>query len=92
MMIDFKEETLKELNSSIELLRKYPSSRSDIFIAYQSIKSVYKYVTNHKVYEKEWIAFKEYVKKTDLIWKQEFNDYFTNYQFDKNTNRILRNV
>ena len=92
MMIDFKEETLKELNSSIELLSKYPSSRSDIFIAYQSIKSVYKYVTNHKVYEKEWIAFKEYVKKTDLIWKQEFNDYFTNYQFDKNTNRILRNV
>ena len=49
-------------------------------------------MTNHKVYEKEWIAFKEYVKKTDVIWKQEFNDYFTNYKFDKQDNRIYRNV
>jgi len=92
MMIDFKEETLKELNSSIELLMKYSRERSDIYMSYQSVKRIHQYVLNHKVYDKEWQSFKEYVKKTDMIWKQEFNDHFTNYKFDKENNRIYRNV
>ena len=92
MMLHFGEQTLKELNSAIGLLTTYSSKRSDIFIAYQGVKSIRKYVTKHKVYEKEWIAFKEYIKKTDLIWKQDFNNFFTNYYFDKLNNRILSNV
>ncbi len=92
MMLHFGEQTLKELNSAIGLLTTYSSKRSDIFIAYQGVKSIRKYITKHKVYEKEWIAFKEYIKKTDLIWKQDFNHFFTNYYFDKLNNRILSNV
>jgi hypothetical protein len=93
MMLHYKDETEKEINSAIAYLTQFTSKdRSDCFIAYQGIKNIWEYIHNHKVEEKHWTAFKEYIKKTDGIWKQEFNDYFTNYQFDKNTNRILRNV
>lgn len=93
MMLHFKDETKKELNETIAYLTKFTSKdRSDCFIAYQGIKNIWEYIHNHKVEEKHWTAFKEYIKKTDVIWKQEFNDHFTNYQFDKNTNRIYRNV
>lgn len=92
MMLDYRKFTIDQLNSSIALLTKYPRQRRDVYTAYGSIKDVYQYVTNHKVDPKDWIAFKEYIKKTDKIWKQEFNNYFTNFQFDKEKNRIYKNV
>ena len=40
------------------------------------------YVTNTKIKYKHFNRFLVYRKKSDEIWKQNFNDYFVNYQIE----------
>ena len=55
-------------------------SFSDIYTAYLALDNIKQYVLNHKTEEKEFEALEVYIRKTDVLWKQNFNDYFTNYK------------
>ena len=55
---------------------------TDIEGAYRALKNIKDYITNSKTESKDWEAFKAYIKKTDMIWKQNFNDHVTNYKFN----------
>jgi MoaA/NifB/PqqE/SkfB family radical SAM enzyme len=53
----------------------------DIRTALKALKNIEDYVTNTKVDYAEWEAFQVYIRKTDAIWKQNFNDHMKNYKF-----------
>jgi len=53
---------------------------TDITSALQGIEIVREYVMNHHAKPKHAEAFIKYVEKTDVLWKQNFNDYFNNYK------------
>ena len=53
----------------------------DIRTALESLDGVEKYIRNHKTEEKHWQAFFHYRRKIDVLWKQNFNDFFVKYKF-----------
>lgn len=52
----------------------------DIFTAHNALENIRQYVINHKTSKNEFDAFEVYIRKSDALWKQNFNDYFTNYK------------
>ena len=92
MMLHFEEETRQELDDTCKMLDAYSKHRVDVHMVRNAADKLRQYIKNHNPTEAHWVAFKEYVKKTDVIWKQDFNDYFTNYKLDKTQNRIHSNV
>jgi MoaA/NifB/PqqE/SkfB family radical SAM enzyme len=63
----------------------------DIESSLRSIDRIEQYVLSHKPKYKHWEAFLIYRKKTDVLWKQDFNSSINNYQIDEN-NQVYRNV
>jgi len=66
------------------------ASFSDIETALKGLDFLEHYVLNNNVSESEWEAFMVYIRKTDEIWKQNFNDHMVNYKFTGNN--IIRNL
>ena len=62
----------------------------DIVGALDSLEKIRKYVLNHQSKKTEWNSFMKYIEKTDILWKQNFNDYFENYKFLNN--EVVENV
>jgi hypothetical protein len=53
----------------------------DIKSAIRALKDIEDYIFNHIPKESEWDAFMIFIRKTDIIWKHNFNDYMKKYKF-----------
>jgi len=62
----------------------------DLNSAHYAIDKVKQYVLNHQAAEQHWKAFEVYVRKSDKIWKQDFNNYISTFKFVNN--KVLKNV
>ena len=80
----------KENSRRFKNLEKYKKLRSwkevdygftDITSAINGLNKIKNYVFNKSVKHSEWDAFMVYIKKTDKIWKQSFNEHMKNYKF-----------
>ena len=87
----------KEKEKRFEDLDQYTKLRSwskgkqqfiDIESAYVALDNIEKYVYNAKSSRASFNSFLVYVRKSDMIWKQNFNDHFKKYQFIDN--KIVR--
>jgi MoaA/NifB/PqqE/SkfB family radical SAM enzyme len=54
---------------------------SDIRTALKALKEIEHYVFNHDCKDSEWEAFLVYIRKSDAIWQQNFNDHMKKYKF-----------
>lgn len=63
---------------------------SDIESSKEAVDVIEKYVLNHKAQKTHWDAFMVYIKKTDAIWKQNFNDYMINFKYING--EVIQNV
>jgi MoaA/NifB/PqqE/SkfB family radical SAM enzyme len=93
MMLHFKEHTLKDIEETKEYIKNFDASQireSAYRSALQAVENIETYINNHKSEEKHWEAFKVYIRKSDSIWKQNFNDHIQNYKFING--EIVRNV
>lgn len=82
-MIDrINKERLANIDESKKLHSFNIGTWTDIEGAYRALKHIKDYITNNVTAPKDWAAFKVYVRKTDQLWKQNFNDHITNYKFD----------
>lgn len=93
MMLHFREQTLQDIAETKEYIKtlvapnlKNSTRRS----ALQSVENIEKYILNHCAEQKHWEAFKVYIRKSDSIWKQNFNDHIQNYKYIDG--EIIRNV
>lgn len=64
----------------------------DITSGLKCLSEIENYVLNNFIEPKYWEDFLVYVRKTDQIWKQDFNEYFPNYKFENNRIRRVDNV
>lgn len=78
-----KQERLDNFEESQKMRtwRKGKQIFQDIESAYRALKGIEDYVINHKPLYKHWEAFLVYVRKTDELWQQNFNDHYVNYKF-----------
>ena len=54
----------------------------DLFTAQQAIENIETYVNNcPTATPAQYEAFKVYIRKSDMLWKQNFNDYFVKYKY-----------
>jgi len=95
MMFDFENYVLKDFEAahkvinnnflqatSLNEIKKIQSAR-------EALKNIENYVINCNNLEyAEYEAFLVYIRKTDKIWKQNFNNHFKNYQYIDN--KIVR--
>lgn len=63
---------------------------SDIESAHTAIDVIEKYVLNNKAEPHHWDAFMVYIRKTDAIWNQNFNDHIQ--QFKYVDGEVVKNV
>lgn len=70
--------------------RESTGSFTDLSSALNSIKNIEDYVKNSQGSIEEYEALQVYIRKTDNIWKQNFNDHFKEYKFVNN--EIIRNT
>lgn len=54
---------------------------TDINTAYEAVDKIEKYVLNYKSKPEHWDALQVYIRKSDQIWKQNFNDHIENFKF-----------
>ena len=62
------------------------------FSAYQAVRNIEQYVFNRQAKQEEYESFLVYIRKTDSIWKHNFNDYMKNYKFENNQLMRVKNV
>jgi MoaA/NifB/PqqE/SkfB family radical SAM enzyme len=53
----------------------------DIKSAFRALKDIEDYIFNHIPKESEWDAFMIFIRKSDIIWKHDFNNYMKKYKF-----------
>lgn len=110
MMYKFKDEVLKDIDETFNLIDEIKEKRlndesaktlyshnefipgewSDIESAKDALNIIKKYILNNKFLPEHWESFLVYIRKTDNIWKQNFNDHIQNYKYIKGD--IVRNV
>lgn len=78
----------KHLRSWNPIFRKF----EDIESAYQAVRNIEQYVFNRQAKQEEYESFLVYIRKTDSIWKHNFNDYMKNYKFENNQLMRVKNV
>jgi len=61
---------------------------SDIYFAVKAIENIENYIANTKAERNLFESFLVYVRKTDNIWKHNFNNYFVKYKYIDN--KIIR--
>jgi len=55
---------------------------TDLRTALEGLNEVEHYVFNNHVSQAQWEAFMVYIRKTDKIWQQKFNEHMVNYKFN----------
>lgn len=64
----------------------------DLHRAMQALDDIENYIFKHTPKESEWDAFMVYIRKTDEIWKQNFNDHMVNYKYVNGQIERVKNV
>lgn len=110
MMFDFKEDVLKDIQATYQLIENIRQERlknfeisakmrtwrkgkqiwADVESAKSSLRNIETYILNHAPEYKHYESFLVYIRKTDGIWKQNFNEHFVKYKFIDN--KIVRNT
>ena len=82
-MIDrVNKERLANIEESKKLHSFNRGTWTDVEGAYRALRDIKAYIVNNETQPKDWEAFKAYIRKTDKVWNQNFNDHITNYKFD----------
>ena len=81
-----KEKVKRFSNLAEEIKRRAWSDQykifTDLYTAQKAIENIERYVThNNTATADEYEAMKIYIRKTDTIWKQNFNNHFVKYKF-----------
>ncbi len=93
MMLHYREQTLHDIEETRQYIINVDASnmrKGVIESALQALENIKTYIINHRAEEKHWEAFKVYIRKSDVIWKQNFNDHIQNYKIIDGD--IVRNV
>jgi hypothetical protein len=89
IMYDFYDETMEDIRKSyklIERMEKKAKSKMDLIKGNDARKwldYIVNYIKNTKISYNHFNRWLIYRKKSDIIWKQDFNQYFKNYQIIK---------
>ena len=75
IMLEFEKETLWDIERTRKLLDKYKNRNAPYWFNY-----IVKYIEGKEPNHRDYMRFLHYRKKSDMIWKQNFNDYFHHYQ------------
>lgn len=90
MLRHFEKETLNDFEETKKYILNCDVKRTKKISALEALDNIKKYITNHKTQQAHWDAFKVYIRKSDSIWKQDFNNHIQNYKFVNE--EIIRNV
>lgn len=94
LIMDEKKRRLDNFQESRKL-RTWDHKRgvfTDIESAFNAVKNIEHYVFNHQCKEEEYESLLVYIRKSDMIWKHNFNDYMKNYKFENNQIVRVKNV
>lgn len=94
LISDEKKRRFDNFNES-KKLRTWDNNRrifTDIESAFNAVKNIEHYVFNHQCKEEEYESLLIYIRKTDMIWKHNFNDYMKKYKFENNQIVRIKNV
>jgi len=89
IMYDFYDETMEDIRKTyklIERMEKKAKSKMDLIKGNDARKwldYIVNYIKNTKISYNHFNRWLIYRKKSDIIWKQDFNQYFKNYQIIK---------
>lgn len=81
-------ENYKHLRSWDPVLKQF----SDIETAFKAVKNIEHYTFNRQSKIEEYEAFMVFIRKTDVIWKHNFNDYMKKYKFEDGQLKRASNV
>ena len=84
IFVEFEKETINDLRRTEDLISN--SNVKGVKVWFEYIKN---YVYSKKPSQRDYFRWLIYRKKSDIIWKQNFNDYFNNYQIDEH-NELVR--
>ena len=84
VFIEFGKETMNDLRKTEDLI-----SDTNMIGAKRWFDYIKKYVCNNKPLQRDYFRWLIYRKKSDILWRQNFNDYFKNYQIDEH-NELVR--
>ena len=89
IMHDFSEEVEQDIKKTYELIEKKEKRDRKIWDKYNRrsrywFNYIIEYVKNTKLSYSHFNRFLVYRKKSDVIWNQNFNDYFDNWQIEEN--------
>lgn len=87
---DEKQRRMSNIEQNINMRSWSPYRKyfADLHTAQLAIENIEQYVTNRHATQEELDALNVYIRKSDSIWKQNFNDYFVKYKFDNG--KIIR--
>jgi MoaA/NifB/PqqE/SkfB family radical SAM enzyme len=91
LIVKKKNERLADISNSAKLRSWKPSTKhfTDLKTAESAIENIEKYVLNNKlITQEEYDALNVFIRKTDSIWHQNFNDFFVKYKYEDN--KIVR--
>ena len=96
MMFEFENEVLNDIEKTCEMIRQHSPGANSLHPylgtieegAMRAINNIKEYITHHKPSYKDYETFLVYIKKSDKLWKQEFNNYMKNYKYINN--KIVR--
>jgi pyruvate-formate lyase-activating enzyme len=91
MLRHFEQDTMNDIEKTKQyIIDLRDVKRTKKISALDALENIKKYITNHRTQESHWDAFKVYIRKSDSIWKQDFNQHIQNYKFIDG--EIVRNV
>ena len=86
MMFDFENDVLTDIEKTYAMIKQNGNQLERC--ALEAIDLIKDYIINHKPNYKDYEAFLVYIKKSDKLWKQKFNNYMKNYKYINN--KIVR--
>ena len=88
LMIKFNEDVLTDIKKTYKIISQHKNK--DLRNSAQAgLETIEKYITKHKSKYSDYGAFLEYIRKTDKLWHQNFNNYLVNYKYN---NKQLKRI
>ena len=86
MMFDFENDVLTDIEKTYAMIKQNGNQLERC--ALEAVDLIKEYIINHKPSYKDYETFLVYIKKSDKLWKQKFNNYMKNYKYINN--KIVR--
>ena len=86
MMFDFENDVLNDIEKTYAMIKQNGNQLERC--ALEAVDLIKEYIINHKPSYKDYETFLVYIKKSDKLWKQKFNNYMKNYKYINN--KIVR--